>query len=80
MMKSIIHKQPSVAMDKESLGIPSNIVLADPEFNRPQRIDLLIGAETFFELLSIGQIKLGASSPIFQKTLLLWKVSGKTGN
>ena len=40
VMKSIIHKQPSVAIDKESLGIPSNIVLADPEFNRPQRIDL----------------------------------------
>ena len=53
VMKSIIHKQPSVAIDKESLGIPSNIVLADPEFNRPQRIDLLIGAERFFELLSI---------------------------
>ena len=77
VMKSIIHKQPSVAIDKESLGIPSNIVLADPEFNRPQRIDLLIGTESFFELLSIGQIKLGASSPILQKTLLGWTVSGK---
>ena len=68
-MNSIIHKQPSVAIDKDSLGIPSNIVLADPEFNRPQKIDLLIGAESFFELLSVGQIKLGPSSPIIQKTL-----------
>ena len=77
VMKSIIHKQPSAAINKESLGIPSNIVLTDPEFNMPQRIDLLIGAESFFELLSIWQIKLGASSPILQKMLLGWIVSGK---
>ena len=47
MMKSIINKQASVAIDKESLAIPSNIVLADPEFNMAQRIDLLIGLKAF---------------------------------
>ena len=76
IMKSIIHKQPGIAIDKDSLRIPANIVLADPEFNRPQRIDMLIGAESFFELMSIGQIKLGPLLPILQKTLLGWIVSG----
>ena len=51
--------------------------MADAEFNRLQKIDLLIGAESFFELLSVGQIKLGHSSPIIQKTLLGWIVSGR---
>ena len=78
VLKSIIHKQLSVAIDKESLGILANIVLADPEFNKPMRIGLLIGAESFFELLPIGQIKLGSSccSAQFTNIRRFWWSSG----
>ncbi|XP_037930540.1 uncharacterized protein LOC119665370, partial [Teleopsis dalmanni] len=58
-------------------NVPSNLSLADPHFHKPQKIDLLLGAESFFELLSIGQIKQGTNLPILQKTLLGWIVSGK---
>ncbi|XP_055836609.1 uncharacterized protein LOC129905206 [Episyrphus balteatus] len=51
--------------------------MGDPYFNKPQNIDLLIGAETFFELLSAGQIKQGPEYPTIQKTLLGWIVFAK---
>ncbi|XP_037820766.1 uncharacterized protein LOC119609849 [Lucilia sericata] len=61
------------------MGIPANVILADPEFNRPQKIDILVGAESFFELMLLGKIKLGPTLPILQKTLLGWIVSGTYG-
>ncbi|XP_064537750.1 uncharacterized protein LOC135427928 [Drosophila montana] len=38
---------------------------------------MLIGAETSFELLSVGQIKPGPNCPILKKTLVGWIVSGR---
>ncbi|XP_017480746.1 PREDICTED: uncharacterized protein LOC108370024 [Rhagoletis zephyria] len=40
-------------------------------------MDILIGAEIFFSLLSVGQIKLNAELITLQKTQLGWIVSGK---
>ena len=38
--------------------IPDCIQLADSNFNVPEKIDILIGAEIFYELLKSGQIYL----------------------
>ncbi|XP_067216970.1 uncharacterized protein [Linepithema humile] len=56
--------------------IPPNIQLADPNFNVPNDIDLLIGAEVFWQLLSIGHIKACQDHPTIQKTKLGWILSG----
>ncbi|XP_064541552.1 uncharacterized protein LOC135430712 [Drosophila montana] len=48
--------------------------LADPYFHKLQKIDMLIGADTFFEILSAIQIKEG---PIVQNTLVGWIASGR---
>ncbi|CAH2019370.1 unnamed protein product [Acanthoscelides obtectus] len=37
---------------------------------------MLIGIEVFYELLCIGQVKLGIDMPLLQKTVLGWVVSG----
>lgn len=74
---SHIAYQPEPEIDTSSWKIPSNIVLADNEFNKSKQIDLLLGTESFFSLLSVGQIKLGNNLPILQKTLLGWVVSGR---
>ncbi|XP_069965510.1 uncharacterized protein [Bactrocera oleae] len=60
-----------------TLNIPHNIALADDEFYIPKKIDMLLGTETFFSLLSLGQINLGSNLLILQKTLLGWIVSGR---
>ncbi|XP_052850685.1 uncharacterized protein LOC128261177 [Drosophila gunungcola] len=77
IMKNISGYHPDQAVNTSGWRVPENIQLADPFFFKPQKIDMLIGAETFFELLSIGQIKQGPEFPILQKTVLGWIVSGR---
>ncbi|XP_018301273.1 uncharacterized protein, partial [Mycetomoellerius zeteki] len=67
-------------VDISQLKIPSNISLADPHFNIPDNIDLLIGAEVFWQLLCIGQIKPCRAHPTIQKTKLGWIISGQILN
>lgn len=47
VLPRITHKLPHVKLDRSKLDIPSNVILADPQFNLPQDVDLLIGAENF---------------------------------
>ncbi|KYN24375.1 hypothetical protein ALC57_04022 [Trachymyrmex cornetzi] len=70
---------PNVIIDKERLQIPSNIRLADPSFHLPSRVDILIGADSFWNLLCVGQIKVGREQLIMQKTKLGWIAAGPLG-
>lgn len=72
-----ISYQPEPEVDISSWNLPQNISLADENFHKSKHIDLLIGTEGFFDLLSVGQIKLGPDMPTLQKTLLGWVVSGR---
>lgn len=65
-----------VTFDPLFLNIPPNIILADKGFCQSTPVDLLIGADTFWELLCIGQIKLGHDLPILNKTVFGWIISG----
>lgn len=51
--------------------------MADPDFCKRGRIDVLIGASLFFDLMSVGQIRLDNNLPVLQKTRLGWVVSGR---
>jgi hypothetical protein len=76
VIKDITGLQPSLNFETENMQIKANITLADPFFNQPNRVDLLIGADLFWRLLCIGQIKNGNDSPVFQKTVFGWIASG----
>lgn len=67
---------PAVSFDCDSLNIPDDLHLADPEFYESGQIDILIGASLFWDLLSQGQIRLGRNLPVLQKTHFGWIVSG----
>ncbi|XP_071571267.1 uncharacterized protein [Temnothorax nylanderi] len=67
---------PAVKIDAKELDIPSNVRLADPKFHTPREVDLLIGAERFWDLICVGQIKLGKNKPTLQKSMLGWIISG----
>lgn len=67
---------PSTPIDVSELNIPKNIRLADPHFHIPGVVDILIGAGVFWELLCVGQLRLGDCLPILQKTKLGWVVAG----
>ncbi|XP_072379310.1 uncharacterized protein [Diabrotica undecimpunctata] len=68
--------QPTTVVNINRLNIPKNIILADPEFYKPGPIDLLIGANLFWNLMQIGQIRLGSDQPVLQKTSFGWIISG----
>ncbi|XP_073827227.1 uncharacterized protein [Musca autumnalis] len=72
-----ISYQPDSELDVSSWNLPPNTQLADDNFFKSKKIDLLIGTETFFDILSVGQIKLGPNLPKLQKTLFGWIVTGK---
>lgn len=76
VVREICNLLPSHQVDITSLQIPSNLRLADPTFHTPSKIDILIGSSCFWEILSVGQIRLGNSMPILQKTRFGWIVSG----
>ncbi|GFX43552.1 integrase catalytic domain-containing protein [Trichonephila clavipes] len=60
--------------------MPNKIKLADYKFNIPGKIDVLLGAEIFYELLRPGQIYCGDSRLLLQNTVFGYVVSGSVGD
>jgi len=64
----ITNKIPAVSSERDKFKFPRNIRLADPQFHISSDIDLLIGAELFWNLICVGQVKSSDKHPILQKT------------
>lgn len=71
-----ICKLPSYTATIRHFNIPRRFILADDTFYQGGDIDMIIGAEQFYQLLCIGQYRLGDGLPILQRTRLGWVVSG----
>ena len=57
-----------------------NLSLADPDFGRPGKIDLLLGVDVFTEALLHGQRVGVPGSPIAFETVFGWVLAGPTSN
>lgn len=69
---------PNSKVDVSTLNMPKNITLADPTFYNPSQIDLLLGADIFWDVICpTNQIKLGDSNqPVLQNSQFGWLVVG----
>lgn len=68
---------PNEAIPRNELNIPSHIKLADPEFDKPAAIDMLIAAGPTLSMFCPGQINLRKNDDlILQKTRLGWIIGG----
>nr|CAI5831914.1 unnamed protein product [Callosobruchus analis] len=76
VLEKITENLPLTSFKLTQLNIPDNVVLADTQFNESQRIDLLLGAGIYHEMICAEVIKLGSGLPILQKTVLGYIVSG----
>ncbi|XP_078051418.1 uncharacterized protein LOC144477563, partial [Augochlora pura] len=76
VIEHITAAMPNVPVDRASVHLPRGLVLADPDFDTPGPIDLLIGAGLFWDLLCIGQLRVGVGNLIWQKTRLGWVLGG----
>ena len=77
VVTNITSNSPATRLDTSSWNLPSDILLADEHFDRPSAIDLLIGADLFFEILLSNQ-RTRKGYPVLQETVLGWIVSGET--
>ncbi|XP_062537903.1 uncharacterized protein LOC134206231 [Armigeres subalbatus] len=75
--KRITANLPIEGFDTRFLMIPNNLDLADPFFNVPDRIDVLIGADVYMRILETRRVPLLQGSPIMQETLFGWVIGGK---
>ncbi|XP_061719560.1 uncharacterized protein LOC133526796 [Cydia pomonella] len=73
----VINKSlPPCRIDLTNIPIPAGITLADPSFYEPSAIDILVGAEVFWDVLGSANIKLGKNKPQLRETSLGWIVCG----
>ena len=74
IIKKITSKLPTTKFNKSVLKIDEGIRLADPNFNTPTEVDVLIGVQSFYDIIQSKRIKLGKVNLIQSK--LGWIVSG----
>jgi len=68
---------PATLFDSSDWGIPEGLMLADENFYRPNSIDILLGANVFFEVLRHDKKTRPGNYPVLQDTDPGWTVSGK---
>ena len=76
-MSDITGTTPATKLDTSKWKLPTDIKLADENFNIPGDIDLLLGADLFYEILEPGR-RTRPNYPVLQETVLAWTLSGKT--
>ncbi|XP_055543807.1 uncharacterized protein LOC129729321 [Wyeomyia smithii] len=69
---------PSTSIDASTWNIPPEIQLADPAFFSRKVIDLVLGADVFFEVFNVtGRIRIGDDLPPLINSTFGWVVSGR---
>jgi hypothetical protein len=69
-LPNITGTTPSSKLDIRSWKIPRDIRLADEQFDQPGPIDLLIGADLFYEIFRPGRRTRPGNYPGLQETVL----------
>ncbi|XP_055590095.1 uncharacterized protein LOC129742245 [Uranotaenia lowii] len=80
VLQRVTSELPSVTVPISHWNIPSDLKMADPQFNISGRIDMLLGAEHFFTFLINKEVKrmvLGPKLPILVDSVFGWIVSGR---
>lgn len=76
VVDNITSNLPQISFDATKINIPENILLSDRDYNKSDRIDILLGANVFFNILLNGSKKLGKDGLVLQNTLFGFVVSG----
>ena len=76
VLPSISGSIPNAQIDTSCINIPYHITLADPDFDIPAPVDILLGASAFWDILQGGVISLGSNCPTLRQTKLGWICTG----
>ena len=75
-MDNITDLSLSKSLDVKKISFPTDIFYTDPNFYKPSKIDALLGADIFYQLLKPNQIKLRDESIKLQEIVFGWIVCG----
>ena len=78
ILSNITGTTASTKLDTSTGKIPTDIKLANEQFDQPGGIDLLIGADLFYEILRSGRRKRPGNYPVLQERVLDWTLPGMT--
>ncbi|XP_055908033.1 uncharacterized protein LOC129942917 [Eupeodes corollae] len=67
---------PTQKFDASNFNHVSNLLLADPTYNTPRKVDLLIGADVYSTIILDGVVKGSTGTPVAQLTELGWILTG----
>lgn len=76
VVKKVTNPLPSATIVKGDWQHIQQLQLADPQYDTPARIDLLLGSPVYGLLLLPGLVKASPSEPIAQNTEFGWILSG----
>jgi len=76
ILPRLTFKIPSFEVATVSWTHLNNLQIADPNFCKPGSIHIIIGADSYGQIIRPGLIKGDPSSPVAQLTLFGWVVSG----
>lgn len=76
VLQNITCYLPQMRIDTKEISIPSSFELADPFYELPSKVDILLGADVYYELLMPGIKNLGAGLPTLLNTKLGWVIAG----
>ena len=68
---------PATFVNSSDWGIPEGLMLADEHFSKPDSIDILLGADMFFEVLGHDKKTRPGNYPVLQDIEIGWIISGK---
>ncbi|XP_065094914.1 uncharacterized protein LOC135715715 [Ochlerotatus camptorhynchus] len=74
-----ITELPTGKVEIQNWPLPAGIKLTDPPFDVPDVVDVIIGAEIFYDILRKGRVKIGSDFPTLAETVSGWVVSGSAG-
>lgn len=66
---------PSSHIDVSKIRLPLGITLADPTYNTPGNIDILLNADIFWDVLGRESINLGTNKPSLRESKLGWLIT-----
>ncbi|XP_070531344.1 uncharacterized protein [Cardiocondyla obscurior] len=67
---------PQFKQNQENWPHLTNLILADPDFATPGKVNVIIGADNFSSVIQQGMKKGDASTPLAQRTIFGWVLSG----
>ncbi|XP_063831745.1 uncharacterized protein LOC135080954 [Ostrinia nubilalis] len=76
VLKKLTSVIPSKRVRVETIPNIIHLQLADPNFHIPNKVDLLLGADVYSQILVEGLLKGPAGTPVAQNTKLGWILSG----